>query len=1183
MRKHPDPSQTSGFLIPRLAVATALFAAAATMSWLAFAVPTPPSGTLTENNTLTFQTGPNVRSNPTSNTAIAGAGLICNEATPCEDYALTVTVPAGYENSHNMVITTSWTTPGEDYDVYLYQGTSTTPIKDAASSSNPEVMIASAASGSYVVRVVPFAVAGGTTTTRIELRQKPVTVTPVPPGPGSPRYQVFQSPPGIGDSAGEPTLGAGKPSLTQPGGPTMYIASLQTLRVTWDDCASPATALWEDKSFPTTSLVTLDPILFTDVGAGRLSPARTFVSQLGPKTSSLVFSDDNGESYLQSQGSGINSGVDHQTIGGGPYRENANPPPPPHPLYPNAIYYASQDLAVAQLARSDTGGATFGPAVPMYNLTQCGGLHGHIKVAPDGTVYVPNRGCGGGQGVIVSEDNGLTFAVRVVPGSSPGDTDPSLGIDADGKIYFAFSDGDGHPKVAVSSDKGVTWSPPIDVGVPFGLQNSVFATAVGGSAGRATVMYISTETPGNYTAINSFAGIWHVYAASTFDGGANWTTVRVTPENDPVQRGSICTNGTACGPDRNLLDFNDMEIDHEGRVLMAFADGCVGCTSPTGADSRSAKATIARQSGGKRMIAQFDPPAEPAVAAAPRVTSVIRTGDAVRVNWLAPDNGGSAITGYNVYRKEGAKGMFVRLGGSNPPTAPANRTSYDDLTASPTAEYFYKVTAVNAIGESTFCGEFPVSAAPVVPDRCVLPGIGLLVDPAGDETGDPANAQRDIRELSVAELYNPASSVNRVTFRLKVSNLSPIPAPSSRWTIFFTRQDPAPATTSTEWFVSMVTDDTASPGTPVYRYGHTSIGTGGVRQLTTDGTADSGSNSPDGTILINIGAPTQTNTGTTGRAFPPIMPGESFTLVNAITQQSGAALLITTDSTGNAQYTVAGNNSCAPNAAPVAALAATPLTGTAPLTVNFDASGSSDPDAGDGIASYTFNYGDGTTEVKNVPTASHTYTDSGVFNASVRVTDSRGRVSSNPANAVIQVASTLSGIVSRKTHGAAGTFDVNLPNSGPVGVEPRNSGNTHTMVFTFQRNLTAVTSSSVTEGTATKTSEGVGPNPNQYSVTLTGVVNAQFVSVTLDGVQDSAGANLTGVKGRMAVLNGDTTGNLVVNSSDIGQAKSISGQPASETNFRTDVNVNGDVNSSDISQIKANSGTSLQQQQPTAR
>jgi hypothetical protein len=408
-------------------------------------------------------------------------------------------------------------------------------------------------------------------------------------------------------------------------------------------------------------------------------------------------------------------------------------------------------------------------------------------------------------------------------------------------------------------------------------------------------MYISTETPGAYTAINSFTGIWHVYAASTFDGGANWTTARVTPDNDPVQRGSICTDGTACGPDRNLLDFNDMEIDHEGRVLMAFADGCVGCISPTGADSRSAKATIARQSGGKRMLAQFDPPAEPAVPAAPRVTSVARTSGVVRLNWLAPDNGGSAISGYNVYRKEGPSGAFVRLGSSTPPTVPANRTSYDDLTASPTAQYFYKVTAVNGIGESTFCQEFPVGQPAVVESRCALPGITLQNDPAGDETGDPANTQRDIRQLSAAELFNPASSVNRVTFRLKVTDLNPSPLPSTRWTIFFTRQDPPPATTSTEWFVAMVTDDTAMPGTPVYRYGHTFIDPlNGVRNLVTDGRADSGTSMPDGTILIDIGQPTRTNMGANGRTFPPITTGETFTLVNAITQQSGGAFLLTT-------------------------------------------------------------------------------------------------------------------------------------------------------------------------------------------------------------------------------------------------------------------------------------------------
>jgi hypothetical protein len=144
------------------------------------------------------------------------------------------------------------------------------------------------------------------------------------------------------------------------------------------------------------------------------------VSQLGPKTSFLTFSDDNGQTYSQSQGSGINSGVDHQTVGGGPYRANATPPAPPNILYPNAIYYASQDAAVAQLARSDDGGQTFGPAVPMYTLAQCGGLHGHVKVAPDGTIYVPNKNCGGKQALVVSEITASPFRFVRFPAARPG-------------------------------------------------------------------------------------------------------------------------------------------------------------------------------------------------------------------------------------------------------------------------------------------------------------------------------------------------------------------------------------------------------------------------------------------------------------------------------------------------------------------------------------------------------------------------------------------------------------------------------------------------------------------------------------------------------------------------------------------------------------------------------------------
>src|SRR5262249_5771911 len=113
---------------------------------------------------------------------------------------------------------------------------------------------------------------------------------------------------------------------------------------------------------------------------------------------------------------------------------------PPSPVYPHVVYYCSQDIAAALCSRSDDGGLTFGASVPIYNLTACGGLHGHVKIAPDGTVYVPNRGCGAQAAVVVSTDNGATWTVRPVQSGAVSETadldDPAVGIDDNGVVYF---------------------------------------------------------------------------------------------------------------------------------------------------------------------------------------------------------------------------------------------------------------------------------------------------------------------------------------------------------------------------------------------------------------------------------------------------------------------------------------------------------------------------------------------------------------------------------------------------------------------------------------------------------------------------------------------------------------------------------------------------------------------------
>ena len=172
--------------------------------------------------------------------------------------------------------------------------------------------------------------------------------------------------------------------------------------------------------------------------------------------------------------------------------------------------------------------------------------------------------------------------------------------------------------------------------------------------------------------------------------------------------------------------------------------------------------------------------------------------------------------------------------------------------------------------------------------------------------------------------------------------------------------------------------------------------------------------------------------------------------------------------------------------------------------------------------------------------------------------------------------------VSRKVHGGAGTFDVNLPLVGPRGIECRSGGGTndYALIFTFTNNLTSVASASVTghdpvSGTGTVLSSALGPNANQYTVNLTNVSNAQNITVTLNSVLDAAGGSGNVVGPQMGVLLGDTGADASVNSADIGQTKSQSGTLVTISNFREDVTVDGSINSADIGLVKSKSGTAL--------
>jgi hypothetical protein len=446
-------------------------------------------------------------------------------------------------------------------------------------------------------------------------------------------------------SGGEPTIGYDPKS----GGIVYGSVGTETLMK-----FRGTSVVQKDISVPGTH-ETLDPITFVDRGTGRI-----FDDQLLGGCSKMFYSDDSGSTWQQTSGCGPNVLLDHQSVGGGPF--HAPLTGGISPTYPNAVYYCAQNGFNATCAVSFDGGLTFSPGEYISNTPTnnpgdpygggCSGLHGHIKVGPDGTVYVPLKGCGGTPtannltnseyfgghpAVSVSTDNGTTWTVHMVKaGHNQDESDNAIAIDKANRVYMAWEDGTNpstttfgtrsSARVAFSDDDGTTWSKPVDLSSKLGVRNIQFPEIVAGDKGRAAVSFIGTNAIGD-DQHNGFKGPdgnpaeWHLYVSLTYDGGKTWTTIDTTPDN-PVQRGCVkmlglsnktVTDENLCDQ-RNLLDFNDITMDGQGRVLVAYADGCSGkCVhdkkflSRDGVNNKTdATNMVMRLTGGKGLLKKYD-------------------------------------------------------------------------------------------------------------------------------------------------------------------------------------------------------------------------------------------------------------------------------------------------------------------------------------------------------------------------------------------------------------------------------------------------------------------------------------------------------------------------------------------------------------------------------------------------
>ena len=394
---------------------------------------------------------------------------------------------------------------------------------------------------------------------------------------------------GVQIGAGEPTLGFTKK------GDLFYAAFQSNTRVEVAHTGDYGKS-WDLRSPQiggrNVQLVSLDPYVWVDPYTDRI-----FTIDLTVACSYMSFSDDLGKTWITNPlacGRPVN---DHQTLASGPPVHS-----PMTPLYENIVYYCWNDVASSSCTKSLDGGLTFHPTgSPAYPGADpeaggqggnfCGGLHGHVHVGPDGTVYLPKEHCGR-PFIAISKDEGATWTrVRVAkngPAGGGADGDPSVATDDKGNVYYMWLGADRLPYLAVSKDGGTKWSKPMMIAAP-GVKEANLPSIWATKAGKIAFTYYGSEnSPFNprredcedcpapdysKTTWNGYLGM----SVDALDGDPVFYTGTVNHKSDPLIKGR-------CGPGRcpAVVDFIDAAIAPNGTPWAAFVDGCIGFCAVSG-------------------------------------------------------------------------------------------------------------------------------------------------------------------------------------------------------------------------------------------------------------------------------------------------------------------------------------------------------------------------------------------------------------------------------------------------------------------------------------------------------------------------------------------------------------------------------------------------------------------------
>jgi hypothetical protein len=379
--------------------------------------------------------------------------------------------------------------------------------------------------------------------------------------------------------------------------------------------------------------ITSDPYLWVDPVTDRIFD----LQMVNTQGTWIAWSDDDGATWLANPlDAGSVPDVDHIKLATGPWTNagfgQLGQQTKGVGLYPQATYFCHNSGEGVLCYTSFDGGRTFpvgstaiGAVLPNELLSPTTGLHGAISTAPDGTVYVPPRTAV--PEVAVSHDNGFSWSV-VQLGADAGTPNPrknaEVAADTASNAYMTWIGKDQGVYLSRSTDGGTTWDATSLRASPAAVVSATFPQIQAGDPGRIAIAYLGSTNAdklntsdidgkpwdGNphYAPEGVTYDLYVTFSLDALSAAPTWHTVKVT--TDPVQAGSICLNSGDCrdigGSNRNLLDFNDLSQDKDGRIYVAFTDGCrAECAddgTPEARDSRSARGTVAILESGPSLL-----------------------------------------------------------------------------------------------------------------------------------------------------------------------------------------------------------------------------------------------------------------------------------------------------------------------------------------------------------------------------------------------------------------------------------------------------------------------------------------------------------------------------------------------------------------------------------------------------